>query len=164
MYDEAELSNMIGEYVLSTTVARSIAHRPCLRNYDSLKQVTPDNALFYRFHSRSRDNVPSEPNQLLGTGAALADLQDAECELATQEWVNNHWSLILWKLAGMVCLQPQLEADPATRRWCWDEVINQLLYRYLFTPRLLTSTDSAPQVRARAQLGQPAPNATHHDA
>ncbi|KAH9923670.1 uncharacterized protein B0H18DRAFT_1014556 [Fomitopsis serialis] len=110
-YDEVELSDMVGEYP---------------------QAITPENALFYRFHSRS-SHIPSYQtgdSSMLGADAALEDLHDAGCDLATREWVNNHWSLILWKLAGMVSLQPQLEADPATRRWCWQEVINQLLYRY----------------------------------
>lgn len=72
---------------------------------------------------------------ILGPYAALEELQGSGCEFATEEWVENHWSLILWKLAGMVCLQPHLEADPATRRWCWDEVIDQLLYRYVSPAR-----------------------------
>ena len=129
MYEEVELADMVGECVSPFLDSALDAHRRSRSNYDSLKQITPENALFYRFHSRSRHSVPSQPSELLGTRAALEDLKDAGCELATQEWVDNHWSLILWKLAGMVCLQPQLEADPATRRWCWEEVINQLLYR-----------------------------------
>jgi breast cancer 2 susceptibility protein len=39
--------------------------------------------------------------------------------------------LILWKLAGMVYLDPELENDPKRKRWCWSEVIRQLLYRYV---------------------------------
>jgi len=47
-----------------------------------------------------------------------------------QEWVDNHWGLVLWKLAGMVCLDPQSE-DSAAKRWCWKEVMRQLRYRYM---------------------------------
>ncbi|KAF9531916.1 hypothetical protein CPB83DRAFT_867793 [Crepidotus variabilis] len=50
--------------------------------------------------------------------------------IRTESWVDNHWCLILWKLAGMVALDPEKEAIPDQRRWCWDEVIRQLLYRY----------------------------------
>ncbi|EIM83586.1 uncharacterized protein STEHIDRAFT_62664, partial [Stereum hirsutum FP-91666 SS1] len=52
------------------------------------------------------------------------------CSLATKEWVDNHWGLILWKLAGMVCLDPGRERDMDARRWSWDEVMRQLRYRY----------------------------------
>ncbi|EIN13926.1 hypothetical protein PUNSTDRAFT_117563 [Punctularia strigosozonata HHB-11173 SS5] len=52
------------------------------------------------------------------------------CSLATKPWVDNHWSLILWKLAGMVCLDPDKERESGTRRWCPREVMRQLLYRY----------------------------------
>ncbi|OBZ79271.1 hypothetical protein A0H81_01562 [Grifola frondosa] len=62
--------------------------------------------------------------------AALEQLLEKGCNLATSEWVENHWSMILWKLAGMVCLEPQHESNPETRRWCWTEVMRQLLYRY----------------------------------
>ncbi|KAF8585115.1 hypothetical protein K439DRAFT_1344127 [Ramaria rubella] len=48
------------------------------------------------------------------------------CNLATKEWVDNHWSLILWKMIGMACLEP----TALEKRWCWDEVIRQLRYRY----------------------------------
>ncbi|KAH9170557.1 hypothetical protein EDB89DRAFT_1977284 [Lactarius sanguifluus] len=50
--------------------------------------------------------------------------------LATQEWVDNHWSLILWKLAGMVALDPESEVDEHRRRWSWKEMMRQLRYRY----------------------------------
>ena len=67
----------------------------------------------------------------LGPEAALARLKELGCKLATQEWVTNHYALILWKLAGMVCLEPEREQQTETKRWCWPEVIRQLLYRYV---------------------------------
>jgi breast cancer 2 susceptibility protein len=51
--------------------------------------------------------------------------------LATQEWVDNHWSLILWKLAGMTTLNPECEVDVHQRRWSWVETMRQLRYRYV---------------------------------
>ncbi|KZT30791.1 hypothetical protein NEOLEDRAFT_1159892 [Neolentinus lepideus HHB14362 ss-1] len=60
----------------------------------------------------------------------LEQLHAKGCCLATQEWVENHWSLILWKLAGMVCLDPKSESDSRTRRWCWGHILEQFLYRY----------------------------------
>jgi breast cancer 2 susceptibility protein len=32
----------------------------------------------------------------------------------------------------MVCLDPARESDVRKKRWCWGEVIRQLLYRYDF--------------------------------
>ena len=61
--------------------------------------------------------------------AALEQLHELGCSLATKPWVDNHWGMILWKLAGLVCLEPEREQDAATRRWCWPEVMRQLLYR-----------------------------------
>ncbi|KAG6837644.1 hypothetical protein H0H93_004920 [Arthromyces matolae] len=66
----------------------------------------------------------------LGMEEAYKCLLERGCSLATQEWVNNHWCLILWKLAGMVGLEPERETIPAQKRWSWDEVMKQLLYRY----------------------------------
>ena len=40
--------------------------------------------------------------------------------------MDNHWSLVLWKLAGQVQAQPSL----FDLRWNWAEVIEQLKYRY----------------------------------
>ncbi|KAJ6502679.1 hypothetical protein DFH09DRAFT_1202410 [Mycena vulgaris] len=97
-----------------------------------LKQITPALALYYSFHTPS-STPPSDANpspKLLGPAAALEELLGRGCSLATKLWVDNHWCLILWKLAGMVCLEPERESDPQTKRWCWAEVIRQLLYRY----------------------------------
>jgi breast cancer 2 susceptibility protein len=90
--------------------------------------------LYYTFHTLSAtvlsDASPSPP-KLLGPAAALEELLGRGCSLATKLWVDNHWCLILWKLAGMVCLDPEHESDPQTKRWCWAEVIRQLLYRWV---------------------------------
>ncbi|KAJ7161264.1 hypothetical protein C8R43DRAFT_992095 [Mycena crocata] len=98
-----------------------------------LKQITPALALYYSFHTPS-SSIPSDaspsPPKLLGPAAALEELVSRGCSLATKLWVDNHWCLILWKLAGMTCLDPERESDPRQKRWCWAEVIRQLLYRY----------------------------------
>ncbi|TFL03720.1 hypothetical protein BDV98DRAFT_503657 [Pterulicium gracile] len=92
------------------------------RNLSALKQITPKTALFFSFFS--------DDGRSLGSTEALAHLQSAGCKDATQAWVDNHWSLILWKLAGMAALNPSQELDDVNRRWCWEEVLRQLLYRY----------------------------------
>lgn len=81
-----------------------------------MSQITPETAIHYSFYS------PSGP---LGSTAAFEELQNAGCTLATEDWVNNHWGLILWKQAGMLCLDPT-----EARRWSWEESMAQLLYRY----------------------------------
>lgn len=102
------------------------------RAASELKQITPALALYYSFHTPSStpssDASPSPP-KLLGPDAALEELLERGCTLATKMWVDNHWALILWKLAGMVCLDPARESDPQAKRWCWAEVMRQLLYR-----------------------------------
>ena len=96
-----------------------------------LNQITPETALYYSFHTTS-SIPPSTLSQLttvLGSAAALKELLDRGCVLATKPWVDNHWCLILWKLAGMVALDPEKETTLNDKRWCWTEVIRQLLYR-----------------------------------
>ncbi|PPQ69780.1 hypothetical protein CVT26_014168 [Gymnopilus dilepis] len=99
----------------------------------TLKQITPDTALYYTFHSPSAEplqSTPSHSSPVLGPAEALKELLARGCTLATKPWVDNHWSLILWKLAGMVGLDPEKEASATEKRWCWSEVMRQLLYRY----------------------------------
>lgn len=85
------------------------------RNFTEMSQITPETATHYSFYS------PSGP---LGPTAAFEELQKAGCTLATEDWVYNHWGLILWKQAGMLCLDPT-----EAQRWSWEETIKQLLYR-----------------------------------
>ncbi|KAI0778800.1 hypothetical protein BD413DRAFT_511860 [Trametes elegans] len=99
---------------------------------EELRQMRPSNAVFYRFSSDNATNTVDDPElcEHLGPKAAFVNLRERGCHLASQAWVTNHYGLVLWKLAGMVCMQPELEQNPKTRRWCWPEVIRQLLYRY----------------------------------
>ncbi|KAF8527565.1 hypothetical protein BU17DRAFT_39718 [Hysterangium stoloniferum] len=70
------------------------------------------------------------------------------CHLVTKEWVDNHWSLILWKMIGMACLEPEKIA----KKWSWDEVMRQLHMRYQRelagssrpALRLITTQDAPP--------------------
>ncbi|EKM61613.1 uncharacterized protein PHACADRAFT_248310 [Phanerochaete carnosa HHB-10118-sp] len=102
--------------------------------------MAPSTAQWYRFHASAPAPEPSasQPHTeesstqqlILGPEEAFQELKARGCRLATLPWVENHWGLILWKLAGMVALDPQSEADVKSRRWCWAEVVRQLLYRY----------------------------------
>ena len=99
-------------------------------NINELRQITPETALYYCFHTPS-STPSSQPSEVdtMGATAALNELHNAGCSLATKQWVDNHWAMILWKLAGMVCLDPKREMDPRSKRWCWSEVMRQLRYR-----------------------------------
>ncbi|KAF8808104.1 hypothetical protein BYT27DRAFT_7338672 [Phlegmacium glaucopus] len=102
-------------------------------NVPMLNQITLETALYYSFHTTSSVPPPStfsQPTTVLGSAEALKELLDRGCTLATKPWVDNHWCLILWKLAGMVALDPEKETSSNVKRWCWPEVIRQLLYRY----------------------------------
>jgi hypothetical protein len=107
-------------------------HRPNFRNAAELRNFSLKSALQYRFRLSPQDIPGSDPVplHLQGSVDALRELKAASCRLATQEWVDNHWSLILWKLAGMAALDPESETDVDRRRWCWAETMRQLQYRY----------------------------------
>ncbi|KAJ2914759.1 hypothetical protein MD484_g5655, partial [Candolleomyces efflorescens] len=101
-------------------------------NFAELSQIKPSTAQQYCFYSYS-STPPSGAEDapvLLNSAAAYQELVKDGCRLATEEWVNNHWCLILWKLAGMAALDPLSEQKPETKRWCWKEVMKQLRYRY----------------------------------
>ncbi|KAK2461438.1 hypothetical protein APHAL10511_005901 [Amanita phalloides] len=97
-----------------------------------LTQITPTLALFYSFHTASKSNIRNSETafEKLGSSAAFDELKRRGCSLATKSWVDNHWCLIIWKLSGMVLLDPEQEKDASKRRWCWSEAVRQLLYRY----------------------------------
>jgi breast cancer 2 susceptibility protein len=93
--------------------------------------MSPAFALYYSFHTRNScltESGSGEEKEVLGPSAALSELHKLGCALATKAWVDNHWALVLWKLAGMVALDPSRETG-TDKRWCWGEVIRQLLYR-----------------------------------
>lgn len=102
-----------------------LSNRPDHRHSDieTLSQITPVLAPFYKF------NISTSSDILCGPEHALNQLIARGCHLATKLWVDNHWIWILWKLAAMVALEPKKEAESATRRWCWNQVMNQFLYR-----------------------------------
>lgn len=103
----------------------------CRRNAEELSQITPVMAPYYSFHTASPESLSSQvPPTLLGATAALEQLLERGCTLATKPWVDNHWALILWKLSAMVCLDPERESDGREKRWCWDEVMRQMFYRF----------------------------------
>ena len=107
-------------------------HRPNLRNAAELRNFGLKSALQHKFQLSPQDAPRSGPvpHQPQGSADALRELKVAGCHLATQEWVDNHWPLILWKLAGMAALDPESEADVDRRRWSWRETMRQLRYRY----------------------------------
>ncbi|KZP25285.1 hypothetical protein FIBSPDRAFT_820691 [Athelia psychrophila] len=116
-------------------------------NSSEISQINPITALYYSFHTTSVTPT-SQPASLLGPAAALEQLLAKGCTLVTKPWVDNHWAMVLWKLAGMVCLDPERESNGRDKRWCWGEVMRQLLYRY---ERELNSGTRPPLRRISAQ-------------
>jgi breast cancer 2 susceptibility protein len=85
---------------------------------DEIWKLDLKNAVYYQFIAEDASS--------LGTESALSVLQRDGCRLATAPWVDNHYAMILWKLAGQVQAQPKI----FDTRWNWGEVIEQLKYRY----------------------------------
>ncbi|WVQ77705.1 hypothetical protein IAR50_007395 [Cryptococcus sp. DSM 104548] len=79
--------------------------------------LRPDNAASYQF---------AQDQSTFGPQEALEAIKECGCSLATFRWVQNHWTLILWKLAGTVQAKPELYEE----KWNAEEVTNQLRYRY----------------------------------
>lgn len=88
------------------------------RSPDEIWQLDLTNAKFYQFID--------ECGSSLGTHAALQVLVQDGARLAKLPWIENHWGMILWKIAGLIRAEPAL----FDKRWNWDEVIGQLKYRY----------------------------------
>ncbi|KAL1739850.1 hypothetical protein HDZ31DRAFT_48666, partial [Schizophyllum fasciatum] len=132
-------------------------------NLAELEEITPTTAIDYYFCG-----PPGANGELteLGPQEALITLLERGYTMATKPWVDNHWCMILWKLAAMVALDPEEETRPEGmhRRWCWEEVISQLLYsryeRELNSPsrptlRLITTRDApstSPMVLAVSKI------------
>ncbi|KDN43004.1 hypothetical protein K437DRAFT_225895 [Tilletiaria anomala UBC 951] len=68
----------------------------------------------------------SNLNKTLGPLDALEALRKDGAKHVDIRWVQNHWALILWKLAA-ICRHVPGESQ---QRWRWGEVIRQLKYRY----------------------------------
>lgn len=79
-------------------------------------QIDTSNADFYHFATDEGDY-----------GIKQAELELQRCGATPSvKWIKNHWSLILWKLGGVIQAQPSLIDE----LWTFDEAVKQLKYRY----------------------------------
>ncbi|KAL7425125.1 hypothetical protein Q5752_000813 [Cryptotrichosporon argae] len=85
---------------------------------DEIWQLNPTNAVHYQFIG--------EDAKPLGIVQALSKLKHDGGSMATMQWVENHWAMIMWKIAGQVAARPELFDE----KWTWYEVVSQLKYRY----------------------------------
>ncbi|KAG7452267.1 uncharacterized protein BT62DRAFT_990538 [Guyanagaster necrorhizus] len=103
-----------------------------------LEQIHPRITAYYSFYRKVPSTQYDDPppfetvhaDAVMDPMATFKYLKEAGCSLVSKPWIDNHWGLILWKLAGMTCLEPEKEWDEKERRWCWEEVYRQMLYRY----------------------------------
>lgn len=62
-----------------------------------------------------------------GPEDVLREFQNGGLAHVGIQWVQNHWKMILWKLASIVRTNPQLFSE----KWNYREVVRQLKYRYV---------------------------------
>ena len=62
-----------------------------------------------------------------GLRTLVASRSPGEEELVTSPWVQNHWSLIIWKLASYVRSKP----DMFEEWWKFEKVMDQMRYRFV---------------------------------
>jgi breast cancer 2 susceptibility protein len=65
--------------------------------------------------------------------SVVADRMPDEKDLVTLPWVQNHWSMVVWKLASYVRSRPDLKDE----WWNFVRVMDQLRYRFVFFPPFL---------------------------
>jgi len=88
------------------------------RRPDEICTIDLSSAIHYQFIAQDATTFDSK--------AALRVLLRDSCRLATAKWVDNHWSQILWKIAGQIRALPTLLEE----KWTWTHVVEQLKYRY----------------------------------
>ncbi|CAD6938114.1 unnamed protein product [Tilletia caries] len=83
----------------------------------------PDLAKHYVFDDGGVSLGPPAALEML---RKLKGVKGEEEECLNLKWVQNHWGLVLWKLAGLVRHRP----EEVFRLWTWTEMCRQLRYRY----------------------------------
>lgn len=94
-----------------------VSHRPVLSNRpDAIIDMTMNKAAVYKFQNS------------WGWEEAQRDMIDSNCvpSRLTPAWVQNHYSLIVWKIACLMRSYPNEFMD----QWQTKAILNQLLYRY----------------------------------
>lgn len=132
-YSPDELADMDMYVALSLVSSSFHLVRPltCLRfllvdlSPEEIWRIDATNAAYYGFLDTTSTDA-NAPNK--GHADALIELTAAGCEGLTAAWVENHWALILWKLASLVRSKPSLFGE---EKFSWEEMIRQLKYRYV---------------------------------
>jgi breast cancer 2 susceptibility protein len=80
--------------------------------------INPATAGFYTF---------LEGGIMKGPEDVLREFQNSGLAHVGIQWVQNHWKMILWKLASIVRMNHHLFSE----KWNYREVVRQLKYRYV---------------------------------
>jgi breast cancer 2 susceptibility protein len=103
--------------MVSHTLARNSAlNLTCAFSPHEIAKIDPQNASFYHF---------SVGTDMKGPDDAYKRISTEGCSQIGPTWVEQHWSLILLKLASIVRAKPALWET----KWTYEEVIRQLKYR-----------------------------------
>ena len=138
---------------LAMYVSSSLNADVHLSSPDELWNMKPENATYYRF--RVGDD------KSFGIQSALESLKLDGCQYATEKWLTNHWSMILWKIAGEVLAKPELYAS----KWKWHEILSQLRYRCVSQLRIMTNLISIRYEREFGATQRPIIRRIHeHDS
>ncbi|GAA5967105.1 hypothetical protein JCM11641_000443 [Rhodosporidiobolus odoratus] len=92
-----------------------------LRLPSAILEINSTSAASYAFPCGSSSRTAFDALQTL-----VAARMPSEKDLVTLPWVQNHWSLILWKIASYVRSRPDLLVE----WWTFARVMDQLRYRY----------------------------------
>lgn len=122
--------------------------------------ISLSNASFYFFTPSLPSDFPTtpDPDGNLSCSVAHRTLLDLHCSRleGKEDWTRNHWELILWKLACLCRGKPALFHNPSGAvggeegevegmldvprgegKFSWDEMMRQLLYRWVPTSLFL---------------------------
>ncbi|GHJ86783.1 hypothetical protein NliqN6_3185 [Naganishia liquefaciens] len=79
--------------------------------------INPVTAQYYRF---------SHLDLMKGPKDVMDDFRLEGLGHTGVDWFENHWRLVVWKLASLVRAKPQLLSE----KWSYCEIVRQLKYRY----------------------------------
>ncbi|KAG8818991.1 hypothetical protein FRC17_010635, partial [Serendipita sp. 399] len=77
-----------------------------------------------------------EDGRQLGVDAAFSEMKRRGCTLLEKAWLENHWSLVVWKLANIVAVWPSTQAER-----CYEREINRCERPAI---RLIQERDASP--------------------
>lgn len=104
---------------------------------EEIWEINSSNAAYYSFCDTT------DRTRNLDHSIALVELTAAGCEGLTPAWVENHWALVLWKLACLVRSKPSFFQE---EKFSWEEMLKQLKYRFVVLSSFLVLVARCPSL------------------